>query len=61
MSANQIDPALQIPYRVHDHTINDALVIYTSDITWTRAMKFILTDLKWVIAWVVKHGVASET
>jgi beclin 1 len=58
LSIHRTDPALQFPYKIQDHTINSTVVLYASnDAMWTRAMKFLLTDLKWVIAWVVKYGV----
>ena len=59
MSVGQTDPVLQFPYKVYEHTINNIVVVYANDAAWTRAMKFILTDLKWLIAWAVKHGASS--
>lgn len=56
LSVGQTDPVLQFPYKVYEHTINNTVVVYANDAAWTRAMKFILTDLKWLIAWVVKHA-----
>lgn len=56
MIVDQTDPVLQFPYKIYEQTIDDAVVVYANDVSWTRAMKFILTDLKWLVAWVVKHG-----
>ena len=25
------------------------------DENWTKALKFMLTDIKWIVAWVSKH------
>jgi len=27
----------------------------TDDVAWTRAMKFLLSDIKWMISWSAKH------
>jgi len=52
------DPVLQLPYPMaQDGRIGDLHVSYTGndDEKWTRAMKFLLTNLKWIVAWAAKH------
>jgi beclin 1 len=52
------DPTLQLPYNinVNDGKINDQVVILGSDDEqWTRALKLLLADIKWIIAWSTKH------
>jgi beclin 1 len=52
------DPTLQLPYVINanEGKINDQLVILGSDDeTWTRALKLLLADVKWIIAWSTKH------
>jgi beclin len=45
------DQSLAIPYRIADGKINDVTVDVERPVTWTRAMKYLLTNLKWLTAW----------
>jgi len=50
------DPALCYPYFVQNDKINSLSGMHTNnEEKWTKAMKFLLTDLKWAVAWVAKH------
>ncbi len=53
------DPTLQLPYEIDavEGKINGHLVTWqsTDEEMWTRAMKYILSDIKWIIAWATKH------
>ncbi len=52
------DPTLSVPYKisVHESRIGDLSFVYGSDDeVWTRALKFMLADIKWIIAWYTKH------
>ena len=53
------DPVLQLPYSISlaENKIGDLSVLYTGneDEKWTRALKFLLTNLKWIVAWASKH------
>ncbi|KAG5193136.1 autophagy protein Apg6-domain-containing protein [Tribonema minus] len=56
--AAQRDPTLALPHRVDDAagTVGGAPVALGSDLeAWTRAMKYTLTNLKWLLAWVAKY------
>lgn len=53
---DQFDPVLQFPYTIKEQRINDVCLSYTNDIVWTRAMKFLLTDLKWATACFAKNA-----
>ena len=57
------DPVLQLPYAITlaENKIGDMSVHYTGneDERWTRALKFMLTNLKWIVAWASKHLQAS--
>jgi beclin 1 len=44
-----------LPHRVDRSTIGGLSVHYANSSEWTRAMKFLLTDLKWLLAWVTKR------
>ena len=53
------DPTLSAPYRISlgDSSIGDMCFTYGGDDeVWTRALKFMLADVKWIIAWYCKHG-----
>eukprot|EP01041_Mallomonas_annulata_P010607 gene10607-22145_t len=53
------DPTLQLPYVIQTdkNTINDLSIILTNgdEEIWTKALKYVLTDVKWIIAWATKH------
>lgn len=52
------DPTLQLPYaiNVQEGKIYDQVITLGSDEDmWTRALKYLLTDIKWIIAWASKH------
>lgn len=52
------DPTLCLPYNidVDDSKIGDiSFLLGVDDEIWTRALKFLLADIKWIIAWASKH------
>jgi beclin 1 len=52
------DPTLALPYAINvaEGKIHDQNVFWgTDDEAWTRALKYLLTDVKWLIAWTTKH------
>ncbi|KAJ1456622.1 Atg6/Beclin [Pelagophyceae sp. CCMP2097] len=52
-----VDPALSLPHAIVDDKIGGTGVAYASnDDAWTLAMKCVLTNLKWVVAWMAKHS-----
>lgn len=53
------DPTLSIPYKieVNESRIADKSFVYGADEeVWTHALKHMLADIKWIIAWHCKHG-----
>jgi hypothetical protein len=51
----------RLPYAVSEggRYINNIPITYggsNSDELWTRALKFMLTDVKWIVAWAAKHS-----
>jgi beclin 1 len=55
-----LDPTLTLPYVIvsssGDGKINDIPISYGSDEEqWTKALKYTLTCIKWIIAWSTKH------
>ena len=54
----QADPTLSLPFaiNVYDAKVNDmSILLGTDDESWTRALKFLLANIKWIIAWKTKH------
>lgn len=52
------DPTLQLPYQINltDNTIDKILFWWDKDDeVWTRSLKFLLSDIKWILAWFTKH------
>jgi len=53
------DPTLQLPYKIdtHEGKINSHSISVSSgdDEQWSRALKYMLSDIKWIIAWSTKH------
>eukprot|EP01031_Cornospumella_fuschlensis_P025240 gene25239-30482_t len=53
------DPTLSMPYKISiaDSKIGDVSFTYgTDDESWTRAMKYMLSNIKWLVAWATKHA-----
>eukprot|EP01104_Vermistella_antarctica_P015717 TRINITY_DN5228_c0_g1_i1.p1 TRINITY_DN5228_c0_g1~~TRINITY_DN5228_c0_g1_i1.p1 ORF type:complete len:684 (+),score=123.88 TRINITY_DN5228_c0_g1_i1:299-2350(+) len=48
--------SVKIPYEMGDGKIGDLSVRirFNSDQAWTKAMKYLLTNLKWIVAWMTK-------
>ena len=60
-SLNSPPPFSRLPYAVSEggRYINNIPITYggsNSDELWTRALKFMLTDVKWIVAWAAKHS-----
>lgn len=52
------DPTLRLPYRIKDKdgTVGGLPVsLGSSPEDWTRALKYMMTNLKWITAWAAKH------
>lgn len=51
------DPTVQLPYKIHKDTIADACIKtgFNGEEHWTRALKFCLTNAKWLLAVLVKN------
>ena len=58
--ADLADPApgvapLELPYAVEGDRVGGLTVklMFNKDARWSRALKYLLTDLKWCLSWVV--------
>eukprot|EP01137_Pigoraptor_chileana_P015987 Opistho-2@72434 len=50
------DPHFKLPYQIVKDKIGDLTIKlqFNNDETWTKALKYMLTNLKWCLAWVCK-------
>jgi hypothetical protein len=51
------DPSLRLPYVVADGKVHGVPVVFDKEAVWTRAMKYLLTDLKWILSWATARAV----
>jgi beclin 1 len=53
------DPTLRLPHRIaaDGATVGGLAIVFApgSEEGWTRALKFLMTDVKWLVAWSAKH------
>ncbi|KAI9151091.1 Vacuolar protein sorting-associated protein atg6 [Blastocladiella emersonii ATCC 22665] len=62
----RLDDGFRLPYRIHKEKIGEisirlqANAFGATDETWTRACKHVLTDLKWILAFVTKRTAAAQ-
>ncbi|EWM25124.1 beclin 1 [Nannochloropsis gaditana] len=52
-----LDPTIRLPHRVQGNKIGGLPIVLTpgEEDTWNRALKYLLTDLKWLSAWSARH------
>lgn len=58
--ARREDPSVILPYKVCRSTIAGLSLHYSQSVEWTKAMKFILTNMKWLLIWLAKRRHKSE-
>ncbi|RIA80362.1 beclin-1 [Glomus cerebriforme] len=49
--AERQDHKLKLPYRINRDKIGDISIRFKSDETWTKALRFTLTNTKWILAY----------
>ncbi|KAG7398932.1 Beclin-1 [Phytophthora boehmeriae] len=49
------EPSLNFPYKVERGKIGGLPISLGNDEQWTRALKYMLTHLKWLLAWISKR------
>jgi len=52
------DKQFKLPWRIDRDRIGDMSIKiqFSNDETWTKALKYMLTDLKWLLAWMSKRS-----
>ena len=55
--ASRRDPSIHMPYEIKETKIGgNSVLSHSNDLDeWTSALKYILTNLKWLIAWSAKR------
>ncbi len=53
--AMQDEATLKFPYKIQRGKIGDLSICMGNDEQWTRALKYLLTHLKWLLAWSAKR------
>jgi len=55
------DPTFDLPYAIDSEkgTVGEVSIRLSKEEKWTRALKFMLTDLKWCLGWMVSSNVAT--
>ncbi|KAG2177086.1 hypothetical protein INT43_007742 [Umbelopsis isabellina] len=58
--AEQRDKSLRLPYRINKDRIGDASIRlqFNQDELWTRALKYMLTNMKWILIFASRGSVA---
>lgn len=58
----QRDPTMRLPFKIEGDKVGgfSIRVQFNQDERWTKALKFMLTDLKWIIAFVESRGVQQK-
>merc|ERR1712039_565348 len=54
----QRDPTMRLPFKIEGDKVGgfSIRVQFNQDERWTKALKYMLTDLKWIIAFVESRG-----
>uniref|UniRef100_K3WII1 Atg6 BARA domain-containing protein n=1 Tax=Globisporangium ultimum (strain ATCC 200006 / CBS 805.95 / DAOM BR144) TaxID=431595 RepID=K3WII1_GLOUD len=57
------DPTMRLPYKISKHAIKSYSILYLKNkqAEWTKALKYALTNLKWLLIWVGARGVPKRT
>ncbi|KDO18758.1 hypothetical protein SPRG_21648 [Saprolegnia parasitica CBS 223.65] len=56
------EPSLRFPYKIYKGKIGElAISVGGNDEQWTRALKYLLTHLKWLLAWIAKRIVRASS
>ncbi|KAG6972198.1 hypothetical protein JG687_00001584 [Phytophthora cactorum] len=57
------DPSIRLPYKVAKHSIGGFSVLFLKNKhkEWTKALKYALTNLKWLLTWVSARGYSIST
>ncbi|CAH0480820.1 unnamed protein product [Peronospora belbahrii] len=52
------DPSIRLPYKVAKHSVGGYSIIFLKNKhkEWTKALKYALTNLKWLLTWVSARG-----
>eukprot|EP01112_Ceratiomyxa_fruticulosa_P023175 TRINITY_DN8758_c0_g1_i2.p1 TRINITY_DN8758_c0_g1~~TRINITY_DN8758_c0_g1_i2.p1 ORF type:complete len:620 (-),score=138.03 TRINITY_DN8758_c0_g1_i2:19-1878(-) len=59
--AESQDKTLSLPYKMEKDKVGDMSIKiqFNNEETWTKSLKYMLTNLKWLLAWMSKRDVAT--
>ena len=54
---NQLDRAFELPYVIDKEKVGGMNIKthFNNDSLWTKALKYMLIDIKMLLAWIIKH------
>ena len=57
------DPSIRFPYKVTKRSIGNYSILFLKNKhkEWTKALKYALTNLKWLLMWVSARGYSIAT
>ena len=57
------DPSIRFPYKVTKRSIGNYSILFLKNKhkEWTKALKYALTNLKWLLMWVSARGYSTAT
>lgn len=60
--AEDRDKSLRFPYRINKDKIGELSIRlqFNQDELWTKALKYMLTDMKWILVFASRANVAVE-
>lgn len=54
---------MRVPYKISKHAINNHSVLFLKNrqSEWTKALKYALTNLKWLLTWAATRTTRDST
>jgi beclin 1 len=61
--AEERDKSLRLPYRINKDKIGELSirVQFNTDEQWTKALKYMLTNMKWILVFASRANISSES
>lgn len=61
--AEEKDKSLRLPYRINKDKIGELSirVQFNQDELWTKALKYMLTNMKWILVFASRANISSES
>lgn len=61
--AEERDKSLRLPYRINRDKIGELSIRiqFNQDELWTKALKYMLTNMKWILVFASRANISSES